>query len=186
MKVLLNFLITGWTIFVHCRHLQRIILLDVFCSDPFQIEYSQLSAVAQFKFFQDGAQVIADRAFAEMVSPGNLPVAQPLGHKLNDALLPFADAVFSKVTLPAAFQQPGEPGHDGIAEDALALVDRLQGGDDAFKILLQDVALCAQPERLDNIFVIGKGGQEKDARGGTVPGSARRPAAPSSHPCGYP
>ena len=107
MKVLLNFLITGWTIFVHCRHLQRIILLDVFCSDPFQIEYSQLSAVAQFKFFQDGAQVIADRAFAEMVSPGNLPVAQPLGHKLNDALLPFADAVFSKVTLPAAFQQPG-------------------------------------------------------------------------------
>ena len=126
------------------------------------IKYGQLSAVTQGKLIQYGAQVVADGALREVERLRDFFVIKTAGDKLDDFIFPVADPEAFRTEIRGARHEVWELAADLTAKDALALHDRIEGRDDRFDILLDQVAPGAHAQGADDVFIVGEGGEVED------------------------
>ena len=129
----------------------------------------------QIELLEDGADVVAHRALAEVQPGGDLLVIETLGHQLHDGRFALGEAA-AHLAARRVLRACGSSTHKDVhaikhlaAKHALTGHDRAQGRRDGGHFLLDEVALGPHAQRPDDILVIRKGGQEQDARVGEFP-----------------
>lgn len=140
-------------------------------------EDGELGAVGQSKLVQYHADAIADRAFAQEQSGGDVAVIEALGDQRGDLTLTLAKQALDGIggisgivgigRIRSPFGELAEHfrAEHFRAEHHLTCHHRLQRRPDRRHILFDEIALGAKPHRLRDIRLVRKRGQEQYARG---------------------
>lgn len=119
-----------------------------------QKKYGQLRPITQIKLLQNETDVVAHSAFTQEQGIGNLTIAQPLCDAFDNLFFLVVNPKRGQVPTLLMLHEKRQLADNFVAKDALPDMHRLQGGDNAFKILFENIPLGPWAEGAYATFMI--------------------------------